>query len=94
MNKTDFIKAAAKRAGMRREIAEAVINAALDVAAEAISAGEAIKLQQFGTLQVRQRQTRGHDFQTGKPLSKRTVKYAHFEAASSIKAALNKGIDA
>ena len=93
MNKAEFIKATAKRAGITQDKAEAVINAALDVATDAISNGQEIKLQRFGTLQVKQRQARGRDFQTGKPLPARTVKYAHFEPCDSIKAAMNGGIE-
>ena len=89
MNKTEFIKATAKRAGMTHETAEAIINAALDVATDAISSGQEVKLQRFGTLQVKQRQARGRDFHTGEPLPTRTVKYAHFEPSDGIKAAIN-----
>ena len=39
MNKTEFIKATAKRAGVKQDTAEEIINAALDVATEAISSG-------------------------------------------------------
>ncbi|MGM9630095.1 HU family DNA-binding protein [Butyricicoccus sp.] len=91
MNKTEFVRATAKRAGTTQETAEAIINAALDVATDAISSGQEIKLQRFGTLQVKQRQTRGRDFQTGKPLPARTMNYAHFEPSDGIKAAINKG---
>lgn len=91
MNKTEFIKATAKRAGVKQDTAEEIINAALDVATDAISSGQEIKLQRFGTLQVKQRQTRGRDFQTGKPLPARTMNYAHFEPSDGIKAAINKG---
>lgn len=91
MNKMEFIKATAKRAGMTHETAEAIINAALDVATDAISSGQKIKLQRFGTLQVKQRQTRGRDFHTGKTMPTSTVKYAHFEPSDGIKAAINRG---
>lgn len=91
MNKTDFVRATAKRAGTTKEKAEAIINAALDVATDAISSGQEIKLQRFGTLQVKQRQARGRDFQTGSPLPLRTVKYAHFEPCDGMKAAMNRG---
>ena len=91
MNKTEYIRATAKRAGVTYDTAEAIINAALDVATDAISSGQEIKLQRFGTLQVKQRQTRGRDFHTGKPLPARTVKYAHFEPCDGIKAAMNGG---
>ena len=91
MNKTEFIKATAKRAGVKQDIAEAIINAALGVATEAISSGQEIKLQLFGTFQVKQRHARGRNFQTGQPMPLRAVNYVHFEAAGAIQNALNNG---
>ena len=90
MNRTEFIKATAKRAGTTIDAAEAIINAALDVATDVVSSGQTIKLQRFGTLQVMQRQTRGRDFQTGTPLPSRTSRYVHFAPSGAIKAAINK----
>lgn len=91
MNKTEFIKATAKRAGVKQDTAEAIINAALDVATETISSRQEIKLQLFGTFQVKQRHARGRNFQTGQPMPLRAVNYVHFEAAGNIQTAINKG---
>lgn len=89
MNRTELIAATAKAAGTTKEQAEAIISAALNIVAEALVSGQEIRLQRFGTLQVRERQARGRDFQTGKALPARAVKYAHFEPCDSMKAAIN-----
>jgi len=93
MTKQEFIAATAKRAGVTQGAAEAIINAALNVATMELINGRGIKLQKFGTLDVRERQTRGRDFTTGEVLPAKSHKYAHFEAADSLKAAMNGGIE-
>ena len=90
MNKTELIRATAKRAGVKLDTADGIINAALDVITDAISSGQPVKLQKFGTLQVKQRQAAGRNFQTGEALPPRDVKYVHFEPCDSIKAAVNE----
>ena len=44
MNRTELIKATAKRARVTKAEADAIITAALDVATETIAAGEPIKI--------------------------------------------------
>lgn len=89
MHRTDFIKAAARRAGVTYDAAATVIAAALDVAGDAIKAGGEVKLQGFGTLKVKRRRMHGRNMQTGEALTPRDHAFVHFEAARCLKAAIN-----
>ena len=58
MNKTDWIAAAAERAGLPKKDAERIIAAALDITAEMLEAGERVQLSGFGSFEVRDREAR------------------------------------
>ena len=58
MNKTEWIAAAAERAGLPKKDAERIIAAALDITAEMLEAGERVQLSGFGSFEVRDREAR------------------------------------
>lgn len=90
MNKSDLIKATAKRAEVTQAEAEAIITAALDIVTEAIMAGDPVKLQRFGSLEVRQRKAgTTHNFTTGEPMPRSAYKTVAFVAAADLKRSLN-----
>ena len=49
MNKTEFIAQVAKNAGLENKTADAAVNAAIAVIAEALKAGEKVQITGFGT---------------------------------------------
>ncbi len=58
MQKTDFVKAVAEKAKMSQKDTKEVIDAALEVIAQQLKAGEKVTLTGFGTFEVRKRQAR------------------------------------
>lgn len=90
MNRTELIRATAKRARVTQAEADAIITAALDVATETITAGEPIKIQRFGALEVRQRKGgTTHNFKTGEPMERPPYKTIAFIPAADLKEAVN-----
>ena len=58
MNKNELIAAAAESAGVNRKDAERTINAALDIIAKKLAAGEKVQLSGFGIFETKHRQAR------------------------------------
>ena len=58
MNKTDLIAAAAQSAGVSKNDAERVLNAALDHIAAALASGSKVQLSGFGIFEVKDREAR------------------------------------
>ena len=58
MNKTEWIAAAAERAGLPKKDAERILSAALEIVAETLEAGERVQLSGFGSFEVRDREAR------------------------------------
>ena len=58
MQKTDFIKAVAEKAGVSQKETKLVVDSALDVITEQLRNGEKVTLTGFGTFEVRSRQAR------------------------------------
>ena len=58
MNKTEWIAAAAERAGLSKKDAERIRSAALEIAAETLEEGERVQLSGFGSFEVREREAR------------------------------------
>ena len=91
MTKQDIIKQAAKAAGVTQETAAAIITAALDAAADALTHGDAITIQQFGKLETRQRKGRTLKFAEGKTAEIPARITAAFVPAKALKDRLNGG---
>lgn len=58
MNKTELIAAAAQAAGVSKKDTERVVNAAIDIIAKELSAGEKVQLTGFGIFEVKDRKAR------------------------------------
>ena len=86
MQKTDFVRAVAERTGVSQKDARHVIDAALDIIAETLKAGEKVTLTGFGTFEVRQRQERsGVNPQTRQKITIPAGKTPGFSASSPLK---------
>lgn len=90
MTKTGIIKAAAKKAGVTQEQAEAIITAALEAAADALASGESVKVQYFGTLELKDYKARtARNFKTGEPITIKARKYIAFAPSETLKSRVN-----
>jgi DNA-binding protein HU-beta len=86
MQKTDFIKAVAEKTGISQKETKLVIDAALEVIAETLAAGEKVTLTGFGTFEVRSRQAReGVNPQTRAKINIPATKTPGFSASSTLK---------
>jgi DNA-binding protein HU-beta len=89
MQKTDFIKAVAEKTGVSQKETKTVIDAALEVIAETLAAGEKVTLTGFGTFEVRSRQAReGVNPQTRAKINIPATKTPGFSASSTLKEAV------
>ncbi len=89
MQKTDFVKSVAERAGVSQKEAKLVIDAALDIVTETLKQGEKVTLTGFGTFEVRQRQEReGVNPQTRQKITIAATKTPGFSASSTLKEAV------
>ena len=79
MNKTEFVRAVAEKAGITKKEAAAVVNAVLEVIEETVKKGEEIRIPGFGTFKVVTRKERkGRNPRTGKEIiipATRVVKF-------------------
>lgn len=86
MQKTDFIKVVAERAGVSQKDTKNVIDTALDIIAETLKKGEKVTLTGFGTFEVRDRQAReGVNPQTREKIQIPATKTPGFSASSTLK---------
>lgn len=90
MTKQELIKQAAKTSGATQETAAAVINAALEAAADALLQGESITARGFGTLERRERKARkARDLNTGETITIPGSYSISFVIAQTLKYKLN-----
>ena len=69
MNKTEFVRAVAEKAGITKKETAAVVNAVLGVIEETVKKGEEIRIPGFGTFKVVTRKERkGRNPRTGKEI--------------------------
>lgn len=95
MQKTDFIKAVAERAGISQKETKQVIDSALDVITDALAKGEKVTLTGFGTFEVRDRQEReGVNPQTREKITIPATKTPGFSASSTLKERVKDGATA
>jgi DNA-binding protein HU-beta len=89
MQKTDFVKSVAERAGVSQKEAKQVVDSALDIITETLKQGEKVTLTGFGTFEVRQRQEReGVNPQTRQKIKIAATKTPGFSASSTLKEAV------
>ena len=93
MQKTEFIRAVAEKAGISQKEAKSAIDAALEVITETLKKGEKVTLTGFGTFEVRQRQEReGVNPQTRAKIKIPATKTPGFSASSTLKEAVKGNI--
>ena len=76
MNKTEFIKAIAEKAGLTQKDAAAAVDAFIDVVADALKAGDKIAIAKFGTFELKAKAAR----QGFNPLTKKPITIAATKA--------------
>ena len=72
MNKTEYVKAVAEKAGLTHKQAEAAYEAQLEVVKEALKKGEKVQLVGFGTYELKVKPAR----EAYNPLTKQKMKLA------------------
>ena len=89
MQKTDFIKAVAEKAGVGQKEAKLIVETALDVIRDTLAGGEKVILTGFGTFEVRERAGReGVNPQTREKIQIPGRKAPGFAASSTLKEAV------
>ena len=90
MNKTEFIAKVAAKAGVEKKTAAALVDAALEVATDAMKEHEPISIVGFGTLSVAHREERtGQNPKTGEKVKIPARSAPVFKAGSTLKEAAN-----
>ncbi|MCL5037765.1 MAG: HU family DNA-binding protein [Chloroflexi bacterium] len=90
MNKSELIKLVAQRTGLLKKQTTMAIDAALDIIAEKMAAGEKVMLVPFGTFEVKTRKPRmGRNPRTGEPVEIGVRKAAAFRPGKGLKKLLN-----
>ena len=91
MNKTQFISAVQKKAGVDAKTADACVNAAIAVVEASLKKGEKVQITGFGTFDVRKRSARtGKNPRTGEAVKIKASKSPAFKAGQTLKNAVNK----
>lgn len=91
MNKTEWIAAAAELSGVTKKDAELVLNAALDVAAQALIEGERVQLTGFGTFEVKEREARvGRNPRTREAVEIPATRVPQFKPSKTLKDSVAK----
>lgn len=91
MNKLQLTDALAQKVeGMTKKEAAEAVNAILDVIAEALAAGDDVKITGFGSFEVKARAARtGRNPKTGETVAIPASKYVAFSAGSVLKDKVN-----
>ena len=91
MNKADLIAAIAAKTGDTKKVAEASVNAFVDVVTETLKKGDKVQLVGFGSFEVRKRAARkGRNPQTKEEIKIPASKAPVFKAGKALKDAINE----
>ena len=91
MNKADLVAAIAVKTGDTKKVAEANLNALLDVITEALQKEEKVQLVGFGSFEIRKRAARkGRNPQTKEEIKIPASKAPVFKAGKALKDLVNK----
>ena len=91
MNKADLIAAIAAKTGDTKKVAEASVNAFVDVVTETLKKGDKVQLVGFGSFEVRKRAARkGRNPQTKEQIKIPASKAPVFKAGKALKDLVNK----
>lgn len=90
MNRNELIEAAAKRSGLSKKDAGAVLTAIIDEIAETMKKGDKVQLVGFGTFEPRKRAARvGKNPKTGEKIDIPAIVAPAFKPGKALKDALN-----
>ena len=90
MNKLQLTEAVAAKADISKKVAAEAVSAVIDAIAEALAAGEDVKIAGFGGFEVKERAARtGRNPKTGEAVEIAASKYVAFSAGSSLKDKVN-----
>lgn len=90
MNKAELIAAVAAKTGDTKKVAEASVNAIVDVITEALKSEEKVQLVGFGSFEVRKRAARkGRNPQTKEEIKIPASKAPVFKAGKALKDLVN-----
>lgn len=90
MNKLQLTEAVAAKANISKKVAAEAVNAVLDSIADALAAGDDVKITGFGGFEVKERAARtGRNPKTGEAVEIAASKYVAFSAGSSLKDKVN-----
>ena len=91
MNKADLIAAIAAKTGDTKKVAEASVNAFVDVVTETLKKGDKVQLVGFGSFEVRKRAaSKGRNPQTKEEIKIPASKAPVFKAGKALKDLVNK----
>ncbi len=91
MNKTEFVDAVAKNAGVTKVDANKIIASFIEVVTKSLKKGENVQITGFGTFDVIKRAPRtGRNPATGKVIKIAASKAPRFKAGAVLKAAVKK----
>ena len=91
MNKTEFVDAVAKIAGVTKVDANKVVASVIEVVTKSLKKGEPVQITGFGTWDVVKRAARkGRNPATGKEIKIAASKAPRFKAGAVLKAAVKK----
>ena len=89
MNKTEYVEAVAKAAGITKAEATKVVAASIDVITKSLKKGNAVQITGFGTFDVIKRAARkGRNPATGKEMKIAASKAPKFKAGKVLKDAV------
>jgi len=89
MTKADLIASVATDAGIKKSVAEKVLNSFMDSIAKALKQGDKITLTGFGTFQCAQRASRtGRNPRTGKEIAIPSCNIPKFKPGNKLREAL------
>ena len=93
LTRADLCEAVHETVGLTRQDCAGLIERTLDLIAEALEAGAAVKLSGFGVFQVRSKRERmGRNPKTGKPASIEPRRVVGFRASQVMKARVDRGL--
>ena len=90
MNKNDLVAAVSARTGLSRADCTRAVDGLFDTIADALKAGEEVKIVGFGAFSVSQRKaSQGRNPRTGEPIQIPATKQPRFKAGKGLKEAVN-----
>ena len=91
MNKAELVAAIAAKTGDTKKVAEASVNAFVDVITDALAKGDKVQLVGFGSFEVRKRAARkGRNPRTKEEIKIPASKAPVFKAGKALKDLVNK----